>query len=341
MIGLIITVFLVAAISALCSTIEAMLYAVPWTHIEQEKDKGTKVGIMLHEMRSDIGRPISAVLTLNTIANTAGAAIAGALAAQVLGGETLFIFTIFLTLLILIVGEIVPKTVGVTYAIPLSSILVYFLSFLMQVLRPVIWVSSFVTRMISPKNDIPIVTEDDIRVMAKMLRRDGTIKAFEELIIVNTLALDRKQVKDVMTPRTVIFSMDANTTLRDAYANKYIWNFTRFPIYSGNKDELIGIIQRQSLLTRLEKEPELTLKEIMKPIRFVLESQALDTLLHKALASKEHFFGVADEYGSLKGVITLEDIIEAILGQEIVDESDLNPDMQEAAKARRPIYKKL
>ena len=166
MFALILTVLLAAGISALCSTTEAMLYSVPLTYIEKLREKGSRAGELLHAMRSNIDQPITAVLTLNTVANTAGASVAGALAASALGPENMPLFAVGFTILILVAGEILPKTFGVSYAEPLSVILVYPLRFLIVILRPITWAGGLITRLVSRPRDIPQATEDDIRVMA-------------------------------------------------------------------------------------------------------------------------------------------------------------------------------
>ena len=231
MLALIITVLVSTGISALCSTAEAMLYSVQWTHIEQLRERGSRAGEMLFQMRSNIEQPITAVLTLNTVANTAGASIAGALAAAALGEANMPFFAAAFTVLILICGEILPKTLGVAYAAPLSGILVYYLRALIFVLKPITWAGGMITRLITPKKKGPEATEDDIRILARLSRQSGVIQPYEETAIRNILALDQKRVHDVMTPRTVVFSLPAATTVEEAYNNTNFWHFSRVPVY--------------------------------------------------------------------------------------------------------------
>ncbi len=340
MIPLIITVTLATVISALCSMTEAMLYSVPWTYIEKLRESKRPVGELLYQLRVHVDQPITAVLTLNTIANTAGSALAGALATVALGPENLIWFTMGFTILILIFGEILPKTFGVIYAPQLAIILAYPLKYLIFILKPFIIMSSLITGLITKDKGTPEATEDDIRIMAKMSAKSGEIEAFEEAVITNILALDKKNVHDIMTPRTVVFSLPADMPLEDALHQERIWQFSRIPIYKENNEDIIGLVTRRELslyMTELSKEnstkdPEATLESIAQSITFVPESQTLDKALLNFLGSRQHLCAVSDEYGGLAGVVSLEDVLEEMLGREIMDESDITEDLRETAK---------
>lgn len=336
MFGLIITVILVVGISSLCSTTEAMLYSLSWTHIEKLKADGKKSGTLLYDMRTNVDRPISAILTLNTVANTAGATIAGAIASEVLGVENFVYFSVFFTLLILVFGEILPKTFGVTYTNALSPFLVYFLQAIILLLSPVTYFLSLLTRLITPKEVAPTATEDDIKILASISKKSGTINDYEESTIANVLTLDKKRVEDVMTPRTVVFSLPMSLKLTEAYNHESFWSFSRIPVYASDNEDLVGIVQRREIERAVRcGRSEDTLEQLMKPIHFVLESQNLDQVLHNFLDLHEHLFAVLDEYGGLAGVISLEDILEELLGREIIDESDITEDMRELAQKRK------
>ena len=336
MLALILTVLAATGISAICSTTEAMLYSVTWTQIEKMKEKRPKAGELLYEMRLNVEKPISAVLTLNTVANTAGATVAGALASSALGSENLLLFSVGFTILILLLGEIIPKTLGVVYSGPMAQLLVYPLRGMIVALTPITFITGFITRLITPKDNAPSATEEDIRIMASLSRKSGTIQAYEEKAIGNILALDRKRVAEVMTPRTVVFSMSMGLTLDEAYKRDDFWHFSRVPVFDSNNEDIVGIIQRREVTMRIrEGKGDLPLSELMRPIHYVLESQTLDVVLHKFLDLHQHLFAVLDEYGGLAGVISLEDILEEMLGREIIDESDMETDMREAAKQRR------
>lgn len=336
MLLLIFTVFLVVLVSAFCSTTEAALYSVSWTYIETLRAKGARTGELLYQLRSHVERPIAAVLTLNTIANTAGAAIAGAIAADVLGTRWMPWFAAGLTLLILAFGEIVPKTLGVSYAPGFSSFMARPLMFMVILFKPFIWLSGMFTRLLAPADNAPTATEDDIRAITSLSRASGRIQPYEEHAIRNILALDAKHVHEIMTPRTIVFSLQENTTLNEAYLHPQIWNYSRIPIHGEDNEDIVGIVHRKDIARcKSEGRGSVILGDIMQPVRFVLESQTVDRLLLEFLESRQHLFIVLDEYGGLAGVVSLEDVLEEMLGREIVDESDAVADLREAARQRR------
>jgi len=337
MLILIFIVLCAVSISSFCSLTEASLYAVPWSRIERLRGEGRRSGELLHAMRSHVDKPITAVLTLNTLVNTAGAVIVGMVATSVLGQEYLSAFVAIFSLLILIAGEIVPKTFGVVYAHRLAPLLAMPLHLLTRFFTPVIWFFALINRLLLPhKKRHALATEADIMAIVSLSRKEGVIRPTEEVIIGNILELDQKRVYDIMTPRTVVFSLPVAMPLEDAYASHGLWNFSRIPLYAGNNEDLVGIVSRRTLERRLAAgDTAHTLGELMRPIHFVLESLPLHELLKKFLNSRTHLFAVLDEFGGLAGVVSLEDVLEEILGQEIVDESDAATDLQEVARQRR------
>ncbi len=336
MLLLILTVCGVVLISALCSTTEAALYSVPWTYIETLRAKGSKAGELLFRLRSHVDQPIAAVLTLNTVANTAGAALAGALAADVLGSRWMPWFAAALTLLILAFGEIVPKTLGVAYASGFSAFMARPLALMVVVFKPFIWLSGLFARLLAPAGSAPTATEDDIRAITSLSRASGGIQPYEEHAIRNILSLDAKRVYEIMTPRTVVFSLQEDTTIDEAYTHPQIWNYSRIPVYGENNEDIVGIVLRKEIARcKSDGKSGAVLGDIMRPVRFVLESQTVDKLLLEFLESRLHLFIVLDEYGGLAGVVSLEDVLEEMLGREIVDESDAVADLRQAARERR------
>ncbi len=336
MTALIITVVLALSISALCSAMEAMLYSIPWTTLEKMKEAGTRSGEILYRMRSHVEQPISAILTLNTIANTAGASLAGALAAGALGSENMPVFAALFTVLVLLFGEIIPKTLGVSYPGFLGRLLAWPLLTMTVLLRPATWLSGQITRLITPKKSGPEASEEDINAMARISRQAGVIQSYEETAIRNILALDQKRVHDVMTPRTVVFSLPENTTVEQAYNTPSFWNFSRIPVYDEDHEDIVGLVLRRNVVLHLDADNGgMRLSEIMQPIHFVLESLTLDKVLTEFLERRQHLFAVLDEYGGLAGVISLEDVLEELLGREIVDESDVAADLRAVARERR------
>lgn len=337
MLTLILTAGGVVLVSALCSMMEAALYSVPVTHIETLRAAGSGSGRILAELRSDVSRPIAAVLTLNTIANTAGASFAGALAAGALSEAGTGWFAAILTLLILAFGEIIPKTLGVTCSTSIARVMARPLKGLVVLFSPFIWFSGLLTRLVSSRNaHNPAATEEDIRALASLSRRSGQIQAYEEDAILNILTLDSKHVHEIMTPRTMVFSLPESMTVAEAYRHPGIWNYSRIPVYDDDNEDIVGIVLFRHIAKAMaEKRDSCTLGSLMQSVEFVLESQTLDRMLKKFLGSRHHLFVVLDEFGGLAGVLSLEDVIEEMLGQEIVDESDAVADLRAAARESR------
>ena len=319
MITLLLTVFLVVLISAICSMTEAALYSVPWTYIENLRKQGSATGELLYQLRSRIDQPIAAVLTLNTVANTAGAAIAGAVAANVLGADNTALFAAGLTILILALGEILPKTLGVAHACGVASGMARPLRLMVLIFKPFIWFSSMLTRLVASPQSGPSATEDDIRAITSLSRQTGRIQQYEENAIRNILSLDVKHVREIMTPRTMVFSLQEDISVKDAYNHPQIWHYSRIPVYGDDNEDIVGIVLRKDIGRYVSQgQGEKTLFDIMQPVRFVLENQTVDKLLLEFLESRLHLFIVLDEYGGTAGIITLEDILEA-LGSNLSD----------------------
>jgi CBS domain containing-hemolysin-like protein len=338
MITLVLVVSLAVVVSFVCSLTEAALYALPWSAIEQMRRgrANKKDGKTLYRLRKDIDKPIAAILTLNTAANSIGATAAGAVFMANYGDAHMPLFAFGFMLLILAVGEIVPKTLGVIYAAPLAAFLARPILVAVKILSPVIWLSGRLTSLISPQSAGPSISEDDIRAIASLSRQAGQIKPYEELFIRNVLSLDQKRVQEIMTPRTVVFSLPDDTTVAEAYSDPRIWHFSRIPVHGEDVEDLLGVVERRTLARCFNNGQAVTkLAEIMRSIHFVPETQTLNILLDSLLKSKVHLFAVLDEYGGLAGVVSLEDVLEEILGSEIIDESDRVADMRALARARR------
>jgi CBS domain containing-hemolysin-like protein len=295
-----------------------------------------KSGIILKRLRKNVDKPITAILTLNTISNTAGASIAGAMAATVFGREWLGYFSVFFTLSILIFSEVIPKTAGVVYARSLASFVAYPLGWLVFIMKPVIWMISLLTGIISRNKPDDSVSPDEIRIMAQASLRTGSIERYQEMVIANVLSLGNRNVKDVMTPRTVVFSLKQDLTVQEAYSETKQWEHSRIPVYDEGSEDIVGIVLTKELFKSLaEDKGDVTLKELMRPVRFVVEAAKLNNVLMDFINSREKLFAVIDEYGGLSGVVSLEDILEEILGREILDEFDQVDDKRKLAKLKR------
>jgi CBS domain containing-hemolysin-like protein len=324
-------------VSALCSILEAALYAVPGSHLEVLQKNGLKAGTILREMKGNISRPIIAILTLNTVANTMGAAVAGASAAVLFGEAGLAWFSAAFTLIILMFSEILPKTVGVAYCRELAPWIALPLKVMVKVLTPAIWFCQLLTRLIPRSSEAALTSAEEVQAIAAMGRLSGSIDPQEEKVITNILELKKKYVIDAMTPRPVTFTLDGNLTVGEAKEHQEAWNHhSRVPVYGKNPNDIKGIVLRKDLLLAAMAGNDATrLAGLAGPVHFVPETAPLSRILLDFFEMRQHLFVVVDEYGSFTGVISLEDVIEEIMGREIMDESDLTRDMRALAKKRR------
>jgi CBS domain containing-hemolysin-like protein len=330
-------------VSAFCSIMEAVLYSVPQSQVEVMARSGKKSGLILKNLKKDIQQPITAILTLNTIANTMGAAVAGASAAVVFGEENLVWFSIFFTLAILLFSEILPKTAGVAYSKELASWSAIPLNGLVKILSPLVWLCQAVTKLIPEQKGDPLVSIEEIQAVAVLGRKAGEIEPQQERVIANILKLQDKTVRDVMTPRTVVFSLSEHLTITEALEMKEQWNrHSRVPVYDENQDDIVGIVLSRSIMLSLSEGLEGTkLSDLMQPVHFVPEAAPLNKIMMEFFEQRVHLFVVVDEYGIVTGVISLEDIIEEIVGREIIDESDTAGDLREYARHKKKLLQKI
>ncbi len=340
---LILAVGFAIVISALCSIFEAVLYSVPLSRIELLAQKRPYVGNILKKLKQDVHKPITAILTLNTIANTAGAAVAGAAAAVVFGEQHLAIFFAAFTVSILLFSEILPKTLGVTYSKVLAPWIALPLHWLVKLLAPAVWIIHVITRRLGDgENEEVLVSAKEVAAFAAISQKTGAIDAQEASVITNILELRHKRVREAMTPRTVTFTLGAELTVQEAREFEKKWNFhSRVPVYDENPDNIVGIVLRKDvLLAAAADKDQVRLRELMQPVHFVPESARLTRIMLDFFELRRHLFVVVDEYGGFTGVISLEDVIEEIVGREIVDESDQIKDMRELAKNKRETFLK-
>ena len=329
-------------ISAFCSIIEAVLYSVPQSQVEVMANSGKKSGIILKRLKKNIQQPITAILTLNTIANTMGAALAGASAAVVFGEENLIWFSVFFTLTILLFSEILPKTAGVAYAKNLAFWIAIPLNSLIKIMGPLIWLCQAVTHLIPKQKKEALVSIEEIQAVAVLGRKAGEIEPQQEKVIANILKLQDKIVRQDMTPRTVVFSLSEHISIGEALRMKDQWNrHSRVPVFDKDQDDVVGVVlSRNVLLSLSEGNENQKLSDLMQPVHFVPEAAPLNRILMEFFEQRIHLFVVVDEYGSVTGVISLEDIIEEIVGREIIDESDRAGDLREYARHRKKLLQK-
>ena len=336
MVELITAVCCAIIISAGCSLFEAVLYSVPLRHIETMIQEGKRGGRIFKELRGEIEKPITAILSLNTIAHTAGAAVAGAAATAVFGHQWLVYFSVCFTLAILIFSEVVPKTAGVVYGRTLVPYVAFPLKVLVRVMTPAVWLCSHITGLIARENTQESVSSDELRSMARLSLQTGGIKQYQESVIDNILSLDTGTVKSVMTPRTVVFSLSEHITLEEASRQSSGWEHSRFPVYDKDVEDIVGVVLTKELFIALgEGKKSTPLTELMMPVHFVVETAKLSNVLMEFMESRQKLFVVLDEYGGIAGIISLEDILEEILGREIIDESDQVADKRKLARERR------
>lgn len=327
-----IIMFVSIALSALCSMLEATLLSTPLSYITGLEDQGVKGAKRLKKLKQNSDRPISAILCLNTIANTIGASIVGSLVYEVYGDALVGIFSTIFTLAILIFSEIIPKTIGTSYwrslALPASMIInaMIFISF------PLVWVLEKMQRLISSRSTQVSVSREDISAMVSVATEEEVIEKDEKKMIQNLLKLDEVTAHEIMTPSVVVEMVPGSMTIKEFYDSEN--THSRILVYDEENDEyVIGYVLRQEVLEKMAEDKfNSTLNDILRPIMTFGEEDSVADIWEKLLEKKEHISAILDEYGSLRGIVTMEDVIETMLGQEIVDEKDEVVDMQEYAK---------
>ncbi len=339
---LLICAFGTLIISFFCSLWEAALYAVSQSRVEVLKKEGSRSGIKLSHLRRNIDEPIAAILVLNTISHTGGAAGVGAKAADIAvssgtsipEGVMVGIAGVVFTLLILFLSEIIPKTLGVVYADTIAPFSAYPIQWTIWGLYPIVKICQLLTNKISADNKQGEVTEEELTTMAQTSAKTGTLLQEEARWVKNVLALDETYASDIMTPRTVMFLKDSTTLIEDLRDEAPEWVYSRIPIAPDeNPDEIEGVVMRRDVLEVLaEGETDKPLSALKREVQFVPEDEPLHSILQKSVTSREHLFVVKDRYGGVSGIVTLEDVFEEIIGQEIMDETDRHADLQNLAR---------
>ena len=299
------------------------------------KKSGNAAAEHLQNLRSDIDEPITAILTLNTIANTIGASVAGAAAAKLFGNENLILFSAIFTLSILLFSEILPKTIGVTYAYKLAPLISYPLRAMVFILKPIVWLCRSVTKLL-PQRDEETISAEELQTIASLSRESGDLEENEEKVINNIIDLKAKIVRHVMTPRTVTFSMEEEIKVSEAMELlKEFGSHSRIPVYRDEPNNVSGIVMLKDVLgAAANGEKDISLASFKIPAHFVPETAPLNRILIDFFDRRYHLFVVVDEYGTMTGVISLEDVIEEIVGREIIDETDNTQDMRELARSQ-------
>jgi CBS domain containing-hemolysin-like protein len=333
----VLTVVLAMVISAACSLTEAALYSVRLPYVRKLAESGSPSGRILARFKENMERPIAAILILNTIANTAGAAIAGAEATALFGPGVLIGFSIAFTLAVLFISEIVPKILGVVYNRPVAHALALPLNGLVALFHPLLLLVETVSKQLRPRGPVIAFPEDEVRQMAMLSAEEGSILRFEAELVKNALALDQVTAKDIMTPRTVVQKLSRDSTVREASQEIKDWTFSRIPLYDPeDQEKWVGMVLSRDILNALAHDRfDQKLATLSRPLDFVHERTRGHVLLRDFLRTRRHLSAVVDEYGSVVGIVSLEDILESVLGQEIMDEVDVTADLQALAKKRR------
>lgn len=306
------------------------------TFVSMLESEGRTGASLLKKYKQDIDKPISAILTLNTIAHTVGAAGVGAQSQEIWGDEFFALTSAVLTFLILVLSEIIPKTIGACYwrqlAIPSARII----HTLVVITYPFVLLSEFITHFFSSNHQPMTVSREEVSAMVNVGAEEGVLATKENRMIQNLLKLDDIKARDIMTPSSVVEMAEESMTLREFYRHDAYSTYSRIPVYNEENDDFIkGYVLRQTILEKLSEDKfELRLTDIVRPVLTFQENEPVSKIWEKLLAKKEHISVIIDEYGCFRGIVTMEDVIETMLGTEIVDEKDTVTDMQELAREK-------
>lgn len=332
---LLIYLSLAIGVSFLCSMLEAVLLSVSHSYIAILERKGTVSGKLLRRYKEDVDRPLSAILSLNTIAHTVGAAGVGAQAQVVFGDAYVAITSAVLTFLILVLSEIIPKTIGATYWRYLAPSAARTLRVLMFLMYPLVVMSQGITQWLSQDKNIPSFSREEFGALADLGVEEGVFEEEESRIFKNLIRFNSLRVKDIMTPRTVVVGFDEGCSVGDVSDSVEQLHFSRLPVYGEARDEITGYVLKNDLLLMMARgETSQKLKKIKRDILIVPEMMPLQDFFERLMKKQEHIAVVVDEYGGFAGVVTMEDLVETLLGMEIIDEVDTIEDMQKMARKK-------
>lgn len=322
-------------ISFLCSVLEATLMSTPISYITMREDEGDRQATRLKAYKQDSSRPLAAILSLNTIANTIGAAGVGAQATKVFGSQWFGLVSAITTILILVFSEIIPKTIGTTYWKSLTGFCARTIRALIFILFPIVVCVEFLQKLISGKQSDTSISREEVGAMADVAEESGELEEDENEIIQNLINIDELTAKDTMTPRVVAAIAPESMTIKRFYKDRRFLHHSRIPVYADNDEYITGYILRMDALQLMAEDKfDVTLGDIKRSIESYSEDTQLDTIWDDMLAKKEQIAVIINEYGSFQGIITMEDVIETVLGDEIVDERDEVEDMQQLAREK-------
>lgn len=332
---LIIYLILAIGVSFLCSILEAVLLSVTPSFIALKEQQGEKSGKLLAELKKDIDRPLSAILSLNTIAHTVGAAGVGAQSLVLFGNAYVSITSAVLTFLILVLSEIIPKTLGANYWKELSGVSARITRVLIIVTYPLVLLSKGITRRLSKEDGVQTLSREEFSAMTDIGVEEGVFEEGESKIFKNLIRFRSLRATDIMTPRIVVVRFDEKTTVEEALKEEEKLIFSRFPVFGESEENILGFVLKNDLYKHMSKgKGSMELKEIKRDILIFPETIKLNILFEKIIEKQEHIAVIVDEYGGFSGVVTMEDVVETLLGLEIVDEIDTIEDMQKLARIK-------
>lgn len=328
--------FIALVVSFLCSVMEAVLLSTPVSFLNVKKAEGSKAAAQFVQLKGDIDKPLSAILSVNTIAHTIGAAGVGAQATKVFGEQYFGLISALLTVLILIFSEIIPKTIGARYWRKLTVFSARAINVMIIISYPLVIISKYITKLFARTDGKEqTVSREEISAMANIGAAEGVFEEKENKIIQNLIRLSNIDVKQVMTPRVVVSVANEEMSVTDFLKNKEFLHYSRIPVFEGDNDNITGYVLRQVVFEKLaEEETGLKLKDVKREIVAVHRKKALLGVWEMLLSEREHIALVVGDYGGMDGIVTMEDIIETLLGLEIVDERDKIRDMQAYARER-------
>jgi magnesium and cobalt exporter, CNNM family len=330
---LLLFIALALCVSFLCSIMEAVLLSVTPSFVAQAERRGGRFGKRLRSLRDDVDRPLAAILSLNTIAHTVGAAGAGAQAVVVFGDVYVGLISAVLTFLILVFSEIIPKTLGAVHWRRLAPVVVRVIAPTIWAMWPLVKLADGLTALLASGKRGVLVHRDEFIALAELGPEAGFLHEEESRILRNLLRFRQVRARDIMTPRTVIFALPETLSVAEVLETHPDVHFSRIPVHSGDLDHVTGFVLKSDLLLRaVQQRGDSTLAELRRPIAAVPSDMPLHTLFDHFLDERVHIAMVVDEFGSMRGLATLEDLIETLLGLEIVDEADATQDMQELAR---------
>lgn len=319
--------------SFLCSIAEAVLLSVTEAHIALLESQNKPSARLLSQLKTNINKPLAAILTLNTIAHTVGAAGAGSQATKIFGSASLGIASAILTILILVFSEIIPKTLGAHYWRQLAPITAYGLKLLIWALYPFVKLTEFLTRSLVGGPTLRGVNRDELLALAELSGREGALADKESLIMQNLLRFKETPSKAAMTPRTVVFSISQDLTVGEYFTRYETMHFSRIPTYKQNSEDISGFVLRSDLLlAKAKDQTDRPIADFRRDIPRIHDSVDLSRAFDRFLRERVHIMWVIDEYGGFSGILTLEDVLETLIGLEIVDEFDTTEDMQVLAR---------